>query len=181
MAYDPLVTPIDFVTFNGVKTPGLATVEKADAPVHWDERQGYGLAGAFPIGGWRKLTHFVVKVRIFTSVEWAAWWSTIAPILARTPPGKRPKAINVWHPWLAAKKITAAVVENELQPVQTEPGVYEIEIPMLEWRGPKIALVKPDAAAPTVPLDPVEQQIKDNMGAIAKLSAQLDALSAGKK
>lgn len=173
MGFSPFRTPIDFVILNGIRTPGTATVKKADAPRHWDKRGGYGMAGSFPVGGWRELTEFDVEIRLTTNADWDYWWSKIDPIIARDPPGKRPKAINVWHPWLASKKVQSAVMQNELQPtLEDVSGIWLITLQMLEWRRPKIVLAKPDAAAPTTPQDPIDAQILAN-------TKQIQALAGG--
>lgn len=170
MAFDPLETPIDFVLVNGQRTPGIAEVTDADAEVHWDSRQGYGLSGAFPIGGWNELVKFQINIRLITHQDWVAW-DAFRRIVKKAPAGKYPRSLNVTHPWLAMQDVSAAVVTGVYQPKPIDDDtVWLARIGMLEWRRPKLQLVKPEAAAPTAPLDPIDAQILSNQQQIEKLS-----------
>jgi hypothetical protein len=167
--FDPLSTPIDKVllAYDPPKgqqvawqvSPGLAEVRGAGSPRRWDERQGYGLSGAFPVFFGRKLARFDIVIRLYTSADWADWasWSQL---VAHPPFGQRAKALACYHPWLADLDIGACVVEDVLQPEEIDNGGYSITIKCLEWRKPKITLVKPDAAKAAASTDPVDAKIE---------------------
>ncbi len=153
--FDPLQTPIDKVLLaypppKGQQvawqvSPGLASVSGSALLFRWDQRQGYGLAGSFPIYYGTKLSEFTVELRLYTSEDWADWasWSQL---VAKPPAGTRPKALAIYHPWLADLKIGACVVQKVKQPEEMDNGGYLIGIDCLEWRKPQIALSKPEAA-----------------------------------
>src|SRR5690349_9851349 len=119
MSYDPLVTPISFATVDGQRTPGTCVIDGADAAIKWDERDGPFLSGAFLAGGGRKLVPFTMRISLLTSVDWAAWYA-FRPLVKRPPVGTRPKAHDVWHPWLVDQEVRSAVVKNVGQPKQDD-------------------------------------------------------------
>jgi hypothetical protein len=177
--FDPLATPIDKVllAFDPPKgqqvawqvSPGLATVQRASSPRRWDQRQGYGLSGSFPVFFGLKLAEFDILLRLYTSEDWAAWasWSSL---IAKPPAGTRPKALACYHPWLADLDIGACVVTDVLQPEEIDNGGYLITIQCLQWRRPKIALSKPEAAKTNASTDPIDAKI-------TALTAQLQELA----
>jgi hypothetical protein len=177
--FDPLTTPIDVVllAFDPPKgqqvawqrSPGLATVTGAGSPRRWDQRQGYGLSGSFPVFFGTKLAEFDIELRLYTSDDWADWasWSTL---VAKGPVGRRPKALAIYHPWLADLDIGACVVTDVLQPVEIDNGGYLITIKCLQWRKPQIALSKPEAAKTNASTDPIDAKIE-------ALTAQVQELS----
>lgn len=167
--FDPLQTPIDKVLLaydppNGQQvawqvSPGIGRVEGAGTHQKWDQRQGYGLAGSFPIYFGDKLAEFDIVLRLYTSHDWSDWASWSA-LVAKPPRGTRPKALAVYHPWLAMVDIGACVVTDVMQPEEIDNGGYEITIKCLQWRKPKIALSKPDAAKTNASTDPVDAKIE---------------------
>lgn len=181
LAFDPLVTPIDKVLLAydppkgqqvaWQRSPGLARIHGAGSPRRWDQRQGYGLSGSFPVFFGNKLAEWEIELRLFTSEDWADWasWSQL---VAKPPDGTRPKALAIYHPWLAMLNIGACVVTDQLQPEEMgdETGGYSITIKCLQWRKPKIALSKPDAAKTNASTDPIDAKIE-------ALTAQVQELS----
>jgi len=72
-----------------------------------------------------------------------------------------PKAIAIWHPFLEMMKISAVTVEDFSQPTEKDPGVYEVAIKLVQWRRPKLTLVKPEASKASVSTDPVDKYIEE--------------------
>jgi hypothetical protein len=165
--WNPINEPQDWVDFAGIRSPGLADIVGASTPRSWDERDSYAVAGAFLVYHGKRLSHFSVKLRLYTPEDWDGWWE-LAPILSVLPRrGTRAKAIDITHPILAAIGIRAVVVEDILQPEQTADGEWTIEIKLIEFRQPVIAAVKADAAKAT-PADPEDAQL-------AELNAESEA------
>jgi hypothetical protein len=140
----------------------------------WDEREGFGISGAFSVFKGRGLAHFSVKLRLYSVEDWDGW-DAFKPIVDKLPTrrggtGKDSGVLDIWHPLLESLDIKAVAAAEVGQPEQTDSGEWTIEIKFLEFRYPKIALAKPDAAAAT-PVDPVEEQI------IKPLMKQLQSLS----
>lgn len=170
MAFDPNLNGIDFVLLGGTRTPGVGRVEKANSPRNWDQRNGYGWSGSFPVFTGLKLSEFDVIFELWTSQDWADW-EAFRPIIAKPPYGKRPKAIDVWHPWLEELGIRSAVIFDVLAPTKIgETGGWSRTIQMLEWRQPKITLAKPTSADKPKTTDPWDKEIE-------RLTAQVDDLA----
>ena len=100
------------------------------------------------------LCYFTVRIKLYTEADWAAWLA-FKPLVERPPLGVRPKAQDIAHPLLDHLGVSAAVVEDVTQAEQAEAGEWIVTIKFIEFRRPKVALAKPEAAAPT-PGDPVE-------------------------
>jgi len=174
MTWNPITDPCDYIKLSDVKSPGLADVSGASSVRRWDEREGFGISGAFSVFKGRGLAHFSVKLRLYSVEDWDGW-DAFKPIVDKLPTrrggtGKDSGVLDIWHPLLETLDIKAVAAAEVMQPEQTDSGEWTIEIKFLEFRYPKIALAKPDAAAAT-PVDPVEEQI------IKPLIKQLQGLS----
>lgn len=93
---------------------------------------------------------------------------------AARPVVRAPRALDIWHPILEDLGIRSVVVEDLLQPVQTQDGEWTIEIRMLEFRAPVFALSRP-AGAQQQQGDEVEQRIDRNNQQIRTLMQELAA------
>lgn len=165
--WNPIAEPQDWVDFAGIRSPGFADIVGASSPRSWDERDSYATAGAFLVYHGKKLSHFSVKLRLYSAEDWDGWWQ-LYPILAVLPRrGQVAKAIDITHPVLAAIGIHAVVVEEILQPEQTADGEWTVEIKLIEFRAPVISVAKADGAKAT-PADPEDAQL-------AELQAEAEA------
>lgn len=159
MAWNPLTDPCDFVKVNGQKSPGIAVVEQAGSPREWEERRPFAFSGATAWYRGQKLSHFIIKLYLYTVEDWEDWqkWR---PLVAKPPLRTRAKALKVSHPLLADLNIGEMVIEDQKQPIETDPNVWMVEINCLEFRMPKYALAKPDAAQAKEE-DPVDRLINN--------------------
>lgn len=146
MAFDPLVTPIDYVLFNGKPTPGIAVLDGASQPMKWDELVGYGWSGSFAIFKGQRLSKFKIFLDLVTADHWQEWESFAATI-SKPVAGQRPKSISMWHPWLVTLGIKAGVILDISQPQEQDLGIWRVTLEILEFRAPKRTLAKPDSAA----------------------------------
>lgn len=158
MSWDPITSPVDHIELAGKRSPGLCEVIGAGSPRKWDERRGYALSGATVVFRGIGLARFTVRLRFYTPEDWAAWYAW-KPLVDKPPLGKRPSALDIWHPLLEAQAIKKVVVEDVGQPDQTEDGEWTVEIKFIEFRRPQIALAKPEGSKAT-PADPVEREIE---------------------
>lgn len=169
MTWNPIDTPVDKAFLGGRITPGLCDIEGANSPRNWDERDGYGLSGATVIFKGVKLSHFSIKFRLYTVEDWNDWHA-FAPTVAKPPLGKRPRALDIAHPITDEVQIRSVVVDDVLAPAQTGDGEWTVEVKLIEFRKPRLALAKPQGSTAT-PVDPIEQQIQANSDRIAQLLA----------
>lgn len=169
---NPIRTPIDYIILSGKRSPGIADLPTGgESPQKWDERAGYGVSGAFLVFTGDGLAAFTVKIRLYTAEDFDAWTS-FQPLVAAPPRGKRPKAKDIWHPFLEAHDIRSVVVENWKGPTQTADGEWTIEIDFKQWRGaPKPALAKPlgSEAAPR-PESDKEKTVRALAGQVQELA-----------
>ena len=170
MTWDPLIEPADQLWLQQRWSPGLCEIDGANSPREWEERKGYGWSGAIVLFKGIGLAHFTVRFKLYTSQDWIDW-SLFKPLLDKPPIGKRPRAMDVWHPLLVDQGIYAVVVEDLGQATQTADGEWTIEVKFCEHRMPKHSLSQPDGAAAT-PVDPYDQRIQqlvdDAAGELAK-------------
>jgi len=160
MAFDPYLTPVDYILLAGQKSPGIAVVSGAADARKWDVREGYGLSGGITVFRGRQLAHFTVTLKLVTAQDWVDWGS-FKTLVARPPFGTKPKSMSIWHPWLAELDISSVGVEEVGQPEEDgDTGAYSIAIKFLETREPKFALAKPVAATTNKSTDPYDQQIE---------------------
>lgn len=166
---NPLDQPQDYVLLGGRKTPGLCEIYGADAPRNWEEQSGAGYSGGILLFRGIKLSHFTIRVYLYTSEDWDAWYKFRTILKKPTRFGAFPKAIDCVHPFLADLGITACVIDNERAPSQVDHGVWSIEIECIEYRKLKASAGKVDGSDATE-TDPREAKIK-------KLKAEHDKLA----
>lgn len=178
MAFDPITSPIDTIELDGKKSPGLADIVGASSLREWIERGGYALTGGFSVFKKRKLAHFSVRIRLYTAQDWADWhaWRPLVDRIPTKRGGQQPASgyLRIAHPILEDLDIKACGVEKVSQPEQTADGEWTITIDFIEFRSPKLTLATPEATKP-VPIDPVEQEIKDLSGQNQALNDRLAA------
>ena len=163
----------DFITLSGQRSPGICDVSGASAPREWDIRKGYGLSGAIVVYTGDGLAKFTVRLLLWEPAqfdEWEAW----RPLIRKPPRGVRPKAQDIFHPYLEELGIGSAVVEDELQWTQPEAGLFVKDIKFIQFRAPLPALAKPEASQ-TKPNEPTAQTEAEKM--IADLAAQVKELA----
>ena len=152
----------------GVPSPGISVVEGSSiAPRKWDERGGYGLTGSTLVFTGNGLGKFDVIHTFYEKRDWDAW-DAYLKVVSAVPAGRRPRALDVSHPWLVMNKVFKAVILDNSIPKQRPTGEWDIVYNWQQFRAVKFQLAKPEGAAAT-PLDPVSAQIQAN-------SVKIDAL-----
>lgn len=170
MTWNPNEEPVDYVELGGQRTPGLAEIIGAGSPRQWDEARGPGLSGARLRFRGLRLSHFILRIRLFTTADFEAWES-FRDVVQRPPLGERPRAIDIVHPITAGAGIRSAVVEDVSQLVQTDDGEWTVEIKLIEHRPPVPAAAVVDGSSQAT-TDPRERR---NEAAAAELASLLGA------
>jgi hypothetical protein len=150
-------------------TPGVCEIVGASSPRKWEESTGPGLSGAILWYRGIALSHFSLRLTLYTVDDWTAWES-FRGLVKRPAIGKFGRAMDIEHPILAELGIVAVVIEDVRAPDQVENGVWMIEIMLIEYRRLTAAQGKADGAAADEH-DPVEDLIQ-------KLHDQADSLAA---
>lgn len=161
---NPHETVVRYITLDGQKSPGIATITGGGPPPKWNERSGYGLSGATLVFTGLGLAEFTVSLELYElnaegKSDWEEWesWSKL---LAPPEPGRRAKARDVWHPFLAALKVRSCVIDGPIPiPEEVTDGVWGVQIKFKQYRRLKMNLAKPEGSTAT-PQDPVDQRIE---------------------
>lgn len=149
MTFNPISEPQDFAIVAGVRTPGICEIVGFKSTLRWDERRGYGLSGATLRFRGIALARGKLILRLYTDQDWADW-DTFAPLVARPPLGERAHSLEISHPILEDLGVRSVVVESVGQPTQSSEsgGVWTIEIALIQWQRPIIAVSTPAGATP---------------------------------
>jgi len=143
----------DTVVLGGRPIPGRATPAKGGAPFKWDERPGFGLAGAslVPIGG--GLSAFEIIVQLWTEEQFGEWETFANQVLGKPKP---PYGLSIVHPLVnrAPLNIKSVVVEDVSQFEDDDYGLFTCTISVRAYRAPAPLLVKPAGPTPPVAVTP---------------------------
>jgi hypothetical protein len=174
----------DTFLINGSPCPGKATLIAGGSPRPWDIRKGYALSGAtvVPAGDDLSKPHF--RIELWDPADYTAWLAfanlNFAKSVRFKPGTTIPLALGIYHPVLSASPyfVNSVVVEDVTALVQDEYGMWTCEVHFIEYRKPKPALARPDAA-----FHPTQKVATTAVGAlqaalVAK-TARLSNLAAG--
>jgi hypothetical protein len=156
----PFIEPeqLDKMTIKGELSPGYCEISGLEEVRKFDEQAGVGTSGARVVYMGRGICHFTVKFFLSTQAEWDQWVE-FKPILEREPtPGDKKGALEVKHALINDVGITAVYVEELFAPVQEQPGLWVIEVKLVEARSPKFKLAQLDGAEAT-PNDPLQAKV----------------------
>lgn len=145
MTFDPLNSPVDHILLANRESPGLAVVTAANSPRSYDERRGYGLSGSRVVFTGVGLAKPVVTLSLYSDQDISDWHSWKS-VVQRPPRGDRPRALDIWHPILEDQGISAVVVSDVGQPMQTDDGVWTVQIKFIEYREPVRQEVTPQGS-----------------------------------
>lgn len=139
-------------------SPGYCEFSGLEEVRKFDEKPGFGLAGAVVVFMGRGICHFSVKFFLSTQTDWEDWL-TFKPILERLPIRGNSKGLEIKHELVNHVGITAVFVENWSAPVQEASGLWVAEVRMVEARAPKFQLSQIDGAEAT-PNDPLQAKVR---------------------
>lgn len=182
MAFNPLSNPLDYIVLAGERSPGVATISGAGSPRKWEKRASYAYGGAIVVYRGIDLAAFTVTLSFTTEQHWQDW-AAFRLLLHRPPQpnigagierispfGRRPSALDIWHPIVADLNITSVVVLDVLQPVQVADGEWSVDVKFQEYRRPRFALSRPDGSQ--------DEPVSENQREIQALRRQAGSLAA---
>ncbi len=147
----------DSIIMSGFTTPGVVTLTGHDRGIKWDVQEGHGLSGATTTLKSVPPVEITAKFYLADQDEFNAW-ARIDTLIRSTVAGAKPKALDVYHPDLAANGITSVVLSSFGGVVHDGKGGQTITVKFQEYKPPK----------PKKPLGPDPN---------AKLNAELAALT----
>lgn len=189
----PITAPHqDFVTIGMHKTPGKAVIKNLASVRDWEQRPGWGLAGASTWFKGLPLSTFDIEITIYgddleQAPQWVDW-EVIAKLYLGISPGVpvpgpfapvlSPKAVGVDHPLLkmTPHSVKEVVFTKITQWEQDDEGSWHCTISCLEYKPPKPMLGKPNGSIPAgkkpVPSaqDAVDAEIAAKRAELAKLA-----------
>ena len=148
----------DTIQIGNDVSPGQATVIHGKMPSDWDERKGYGLAGAtlWPKGD--PLGTFSIRFDLWDENSYASWLSFYKKYFSPsakliTPGSPVPAALTILHPVLAQAGMQECVVTDRSVLTKDDTGLWTQTIDFKQYRKPKPApqpatAVIPGAAVP---------------------------------
>lgn len=175
-AIDPTSAAHNYVTVNGLRSPGRAALTGVKAPYNWDILPGYGFAGATTIFRGRGIAKPLLTLSLWKPEHFLAW-PAFAKVL-EPPKLSRPLVVQMSHPLLSAADISAVSVESIGQPERQSNGIWLASIQLLEFRPPKPALLKPRGAIPDTKGVPIPPKTEADRALIAQVQRLSDARKA---
>lgn len=173
MTWNPIEEPTDYVILGGERSPGIAEIRNASSPRRLRRMNGYGLSGATVRFAGVGLSEPILVLRLYTEEDWNGW-DSFRSIVARPPLGERARPLDIWHPILEMQGVSAVLVEDVGQPMQTDHGEWTIEIKLVEFRRPEFTLSTPGGAQDQ-PTDTIERMIDEDVALVQQLGQELAA------
>lgn len=172
MTWSPLTDPENKISLAKRETPGICDIDGLGSPFEWEERGGYGLSGATVVFKGKKLAHFSIKFRLYTTQDWTDWYA-FKPFVSRLPIGKNARGLDIEAKLTEMLGIKSVVIEEIVAPTQTGDGEWTAELKVIEYRAPTFTLAKADGSEAT-PEDPVDAEIH---AALITFKNKLNAMS----
>jgi hypothetical protein len=140
------INPIDFeelynsIFLGNVKSPGTVTLSGHDRKANWDVKSGPGLSGATTTLKDVPPIEFTASFYLATKDQFEEWQAFV-PLIESTISGKKPKAVDIYHPDLASQNPPIASVCKALVAgiVHDGKGGQTVSVKFQEYRLPKAA------------------------------------------
>lgn len=130
----------DHVVVDGVRSPGVVTLDGHERAHKWDNKEGSGQDGATselkgaPLGAFTMTFELVNDPLLGNQI---AEWDTFQPVLERSVNGAKPIALPIEHPDLARNRFTAIVLVSIGGMNHDGKGGATIAVKVQEHRPPK--------------------------------------------
>lgn len=159
------------ITLAGVNSPGKVTLSGHDRKIGWDVKSGPSQKGASTT--LKEIPPMAFKASFYLvrddsqGIDQISEWPDFATLINSTVNGSKPKALDIYHPDLAANKFTSVVLANMGGAVHDGKGGVTYVVEFQEYAPPKPKGGSPSGsktAKPTAAPDP-------NAAANAELAA----------
>lgn len=162
----------DAIVAAGKRSPGQVTLSGHDRNQRWDVKDADGHGGASTTHKGEKLAEvtasfYLVKDPVLGVDEFAEWEVFAALLRSTLPPTGQPKAIDIYHPDLAANDIKSVCVASIGGMTHDGKGGGTVVAKFIEYRPPK-----KKGGSPTGSKSAASTKVDPN----ADKKAELDAL-----
>lgn len=170
----------DSIVLAGVSSPGKVTISGHDRVYGWDVKKAPGQAGASTTRTSEDPIEFTCSFYLVqdlaVDVDDFADWDDFATLITSTVAGQKPKALDIYHPDLAAVDIGSVVLKSFGGVVHDGKGGQTIAVKFLEYKPPKPSGGSPNGSS-TRTKTPIEAQKKADpdqaaLDELAKLTNQ---------
>ena len=138
---NPVANPeaYDVIILAGQRSPGVCKIGRPKREEGWDEQKPKGTDGAETVPTGRPLAKFGVefKVWIEDDVDGFAEWETFAKLCTLPVKKGAEKALDIYHPQLAAIGVSSVVVKAWSAPEPDGKGGGVAFVDFLEYRPSK--------------------------------------------
>lgn len=156
----------DSIELGGVRSPGqVQSISGHDRKINWDVKAGAGQKGATTTLKDIPPLEFAVSFYLADAADQEAW-PDFATLITSTISGATPKALDVYHPDLAANDILSVVLANFGGVVHDRKGGQTITVKFQEYKPPKPKGGSPSGSSAKKPTAP-----DPNAAANAELAA----------
>ena len=124
------------IVLAGKRSPGKVTLSGHDRKINWDVKEGSGQSGASTTLKSIPLVEFTATFYLADQDDFDAWPAWIA-LVESTVSGPTPKALDVYHPDLAANHITSVVKGSVGGAVHDGKGGITYAVKLQEYKPPK--------------------------------------------
>lgn len=129
------------IVLAGVRSPGVVTISGHDRVTDWDVKAASGQAGASTTLKGEKpaeITCSFFLVRDLTlGIDDLERWPAFLALINSTVNGSTPKALDIYHPDLAANGITSVVKSSVGGVTHDGMGGQTVVVKFLEYKPPK--------------------------------------------
>jgi len=168
--YDSIVTA-------GKSSPGQVTLSGHDRNHKWDIKDADGAGGASTTHKGEKVAQFsasfaLVKDPVLDIDEFADWETYVATLKAALPNSGPPKALDIYHPDLAANDIKSVTIESIGGMVHDGKGGATVVVKFLEYRPAKKKGGSPKGSKPAAQKPDPNGDLKAQIYALLKQAGQ---------
>lgn len=162
----------NYVVLGGMRSPGVVTLSGHDRKIDWDIKAATGQAGATMTRKGNSPIEFTASFYLVRDVGLGVddifEWSDFADKIRSTIAGKTPKALDIYHPDLAANGVKSVVMKALSGAKYDRKGGVTYDVQLIEYFPPKPARGAPKKVGNTKKPDPDAAALAE----LASLTAQ---------
>lgn len=150
----------DSIILAGVRSPGKVTISGYGRVIGWDVKKAAGQKGATTTRTSEAPREFTCSFylsddpTVDVDQDDLVTWESFQKLIESSVDEKKPKALDIYHPDLASRKIKSVVLANLGDVVHDGKGGQTIAVKFLEYMPPKPATGTPTGSKSKAKADP---------------------------